>query len=175
LIPVLIPPDRKYKDSFADALEEGLFLAPSLQEDIALVRADFDEFMRQRHDPSRPVVLPDGTEVERLPQTDLWLVREGKFIGLASLRPQLNDTLKKRGGNVGYAVRKSERRKGYGKLILKLALPHLKAMGLQKALITCHDQNKGSIRIIEGAGGVLQDKVEIAGLSIPERRYWITL
>ena len=74
-----------------------------------------------------------------LSQTDLWLVGEGKFIGIASLRPQL------------------------------------KKMGLQKALVTCHGQNEGSIRIIEGAGGVVRDRVVINGLTVPERRHWITL
>lgn len=168
----LIKPDIRYKDSFAAALREGLHLDPAKPEDILLAQNDFDAYMKKRHDPSRFVILPDGLRISRMPQTDLWLVKDGIFIGTASLRPKLNISLKKRGGNLGYAVRASERRKGYGSLILTLALPHAKAAGLEKILITCHYENIGSIKIIESHGGVLQDKIPISGL---ERRYWITL
>lgn len=169
----LIPPDIRYRDSYVAALREGLHLETPKEEDILLAEKDFAAYLKKRSDLSRAVILPSGERVKRLPQIDLWLVDGEKFLGMTSLRPQMNEHLLRRGGNIGYAVRKSERRKGYGILILKLALPHLRAMGLQKVLITCHDENLGSIKIIEGAGGVLQDKIEIDGLPILERRYWI--
>ena len=171
----LIPPDRRYKDSYADALEEGLHLDPAKPEDILLVRQDFDVYMTKRHDLANMVILPNGDRVKRVPQADLWLVQGERFLGMASLRPTLNESLEKRGGNLGYAVRASERRKGYGTMILKLALPYARAAGLKKLLITCHDENAGSIKIIEANGGVLQDKVEIKGLPLLERRYWLLL
>ena len=171
----LIEPDIRFKDSYAAALREGLHLEAAKEEDIRLAEKDFHAYMKQRHDLSRPVILPNGQRVERLPQKDFWLVDGDRFFGMASLRPQLNEVLLKRGGNIGYAVRKSEWRKGYGKLMLQLVLPEARKAGLEKVLITCHDENDGSIRIIEGAGGVLQDKIKIEGLAIPERRYWIKL
>ncbi len=173
--PQLILPDSRYKFSYVSALREGLHLEPAKPEDILLAEKDFLEYLRQRSDMSRPVILPNGKQVKKLPQTDLWLVEGAKFLGMTSIRPLLNDNLRERGGNIGYAVRKSERQKGHGALILKLALPVVRAAGLEKVLITCHDENIGSIRIIEGAGGVLQDKIKIEGLPILERRYWITL
>ena len=171
----LIQPDIRYKDSYVAALREGLHLEPAKEKDIQLAERDFNKYMEKRHDLSRPVLLPDGTKVQRVAMLDLWLVDGKKFLGMASLRPELNDTLMKRGGNIGYAVRASERRKGYGKIILKQALEQASALGLEKVLITCHDENLGSIRLIEGAGGVLQDTIKILGLKIPERRYWIKL
>ena len=171
----LIPPDIRYRDSYVAALREGLHLDPAKEEDILLAENDFAAYLKQRNDLSRLVVLPNGEQIRKLPQTDLWLVDGENFLGMTSLRPQLNEHLSRRGGNIGYAVRKSERRKGYGALILKLALPQASALGLKKVLITCHDKNLGSIKIIEGAGGVLQDKITIDGLPIPERRYWIRL
>ena len=171
----LIAPDASYSRSYAEALREGLHLEPATPEDILLVETDFPAYMKKRHDPARPVILPDGRAVKRLPMQDLWLVDGQKFLGMASVRPQLNEALKKRGGNIGYAVRKSERRKGYGTLILKLALDSARALGLEKALVTCHDENLGSARIIESNGGVLQDKIKIEGLPLAERRYWIQL
>jgi predicted acetyltransferase len=175
--PHLIQPDILYRDSYVEALREGLHLEPAKEKDILLAEKDFKKHMDQRHDLSRPVTLPDGSKVRRVAQMDLWLVNGERFLGMSSFRPELNRHLRKRGGNIGYAVRAGERRKGYGSLILKLTLEHIRAMGLglEKILITCHDENPGSIKIIEGAGGKLQDKVKILGLAVPERRYWIEL
>ena len=65
----------------------------------------------------------------------------------------------------------SERRRGYAKMQLALALPIAYAVGLQKALITCADTNIGSAKTIENAGGVLENKVEEDGVLM--RRYWV--
>jgi predicted acetyltransferase len=175
--PALIQPDIRYRDSYVEAMREGLHLEPAKEKDIRLAEKDFNKYLEKRHDLSRPVTLPDGTKVRRVKQMDLWLVDGEKFLGMASLRPELNNALMKRGGNIGYAVRASMRRKGYGDVILKLTLEHIRKINLplEKVLITCHDENTGSIRIIEKNGGVFQDKVKIFGLSWPERRYWITL
>jgi predicted acetyltransferase len=171
----LIQPDIRYKDSYVAAMREGLHLEPAEEKDILLADKDFYKYMEKRHDLSRKVTLPDGTQVRAVRQLDLWLVDGERFLGMASLRPELNDNLLKRGGNIGYAVRASERKKGYGRMILDLTLKYAETLGLEKVLITCHDENLGSIQIIEGAGGVLQDVIKIWGLPIPERRYWITI
>jgi predicted acetyltransferase len=175
--PHLIQPDIRYRDSYVEALREGLHLEPAKEKDILLCEKNFKKYMDKRHDLSRPVILPDGAKVRRVAQMDLWLVDGERFIGMSSFRPELNKHLEKRGGNIGYAVRSSERRRGYGGLILKLTLEHIRSLGLglENVLVTCHDENLGSIRIIETAGGVLQDKVKILGLPVPERRYWIRL
>lgn len=172
----LIIPHTKYQQSYVDALREGLHLTQATAEDIALAEQDLDAYFKKRFDLSTPVTLPDGRQMTRVPQTDLWLVDGEKFLGISSVRHQLNDFLMQRGGHIGYAIRATERKKGYGKLILKLTLAYVKStLGLEKALVTCHDQNIGSIRIIENNGGILQDTVPIAGLAIPERRYWIKI
>ncbi len=173
--PRLTQPDIRYRDSYVAALREGLHLEPAKEKAIRLAEKDFYKYMEERHDLSRPIALPDGTQVRRVAQMDLWLVEGENFLGMSSLRPELNDHLMKRGGNIGYAVRASMRRRGYGRLILDLTLPYAEKLGLEKVLVTCHDENLASIKIIEGAGGVLQDKVKIMGLKFPERRYWITL
>jgi predicted acetyltransferase len=173
----LIEPDIRLKDSYAAALREGLETEPTAEKEIRLVETDFHAYMKWRNDPSRPVILPDGRKIERVPVKEFWLADGDRFLGRLSLRLKLNEHLLERGGNIGYAVRKSERRKGYGALMLKLALPEARKAGLDKALITCNDENIGSQKIIEGAGGILQDKVKmkVGGTNILERRYWITL
>ena len=179
MAPRLIEPDVRYRDSYLEALREGLDSASDAtsEKEIQLFKADFDGWVKWSNDFSRPVLLPDGSQVPRVPTKIFWLVDGDRFLGRLSLRLELTESLLQRGGNIGYAVRKSERRKGYGAMMLKLALPEARKAGLDKALITCNDENIGSRKIIEGVGGVLQDKAEMkfAGEDIIERRYWVAL
>jgi predicted acetyltransferase len=58
--------------------------------------------------------------------------------------------------------------------MLKLALSRTMTFGFDRVLLTCNDDNLGSIKIIEGAGGVLEDKIEVGGPTL-HRRYWISI
>lgn len=175
-MPGLAAPHIRYRDSYVAALREGLYLQPKPEEYIRLIETDFDEYLRQRYDVSQPFIQPDGTPVPKVPSTDYWLVEGDRFLGHVSVRHTLTEPLLKYGGHIGYAVRKSERRKGYGALQLKLALPRVKEeLGLEKVLLTCDDNNLGSIAIIEGAGGVLENKLPVEGSDVLKRRYWIIL
>ena len=108
-----------------------------------------------------------------------WLVddEKGFFIGEISIRHNLTDSLLRYGGHIGYGIRYSEWNKGYGTLMLKLALDKAKNMGISKVLITCDDDNYTSAKIMEKNDMVLQDKVEnlIDGQKIITRRYWKVL
>ena len=59
---------------------------------------------------------------------------------------------------MGYDVRPSMRRLGYGTQLLRLALPVLQEHGIRRVRITCDDDNIGSAKIIEKNGGVLSGK-----------------
>ena len=108
-----------------------------------------------------------------------WLVDDDKkyFIGEISIRHGLTEALKRYGGHVGYCIRYSEWNKGYGTLMLKLALEKVKEKGIDKVLITCDDDNLGSAMVMEHNGFVLKDKIEneINGKKIITRRYWLDL
>lgn len=175
LEPRLIAPNAAYAQSYADALAEGLGEAPATQYEIDWIREDFADWLRAENDMTRRIVTPDGTEVARVPFTNFWLVAGQEFIGRINIRHHLNSYLEQEGGHVGYAIRTSARGKGYGHMILRLALPELKKLGISKALITCDDTNAPSARIIEKAGGKLQDTITVAGHPVPVRRYWLTL
>lgn len=100
-----------------------------------------------------------------------------RFLGVIDIRHRLNDSLLRYGGHIGYAVRLGEWNKGYGTLMLSLALPHARALGITRCLITCDDDNPGSARVMEKNGFTLCDKVNnlIDGQAIVTRRYWRTL
>ena len=57
--------------------------------------------------------------------------------------------------------------------MLRLLLERLKKLGRDKVLLTCDDNNIGSVKTIENCNGILKDKIEFENKLI--RRYWITL
>jgi len=102
-----------------------------------------------------------------------WLLADvdGAVVGRSSIRFELNDFLRAKGGHIGYAVRPAHRRRGYATEILRQSLIVARAGGVGRALVTCDDDNIGSATVIEANGGVLEDIVDDDG--VPLRRYWI--
>ena len=94
-----------------------------------------------------------------------------KIVGIINARHELNDYLLNFGGHIGYSVRKSERRKGYGKKMLNYASEFLFSLGLEKILITCDKNNIASKRTIESCGGILEN--EVIEETRTTLRYWI--
>ena len=94
-----------------------------------------------------------------------------KIVGIINARHELNDYLLNFGGHIGYSVRKSERRKSYGKKMLNYTSKFLFSLGLEKILITCDKNNIASKRTIESCGGILGN--EVVEKSRTTLRYWI--
>ena len=92
---------------------------------------------------------------DRVPENEFWLVDDGKIVARSKLRHRLNSALEDEGGHIGYDVRPSERRKGYGTLILKFTLEKAGDLGLEEVLLTCDTDNVASAKIIEKNGGKL--------------------
>lgn len=109
-----------------------------------------------------------------VPSTLYFLVTgEGRILGAIHFRHHLNDRLRENGGHIGYGVRSSERRKGYGRLMLQLLLDRLRAHNVERVMLTCDEMNVASRRTIERCGGVLAAKVDFDG--VPTRQYWIEI
>lgn len=116
--------------------------------------------------------LPEGW----VKGTYLWLVIKQEYIGVISIRHELTDALLRYGGNIGYSIRRDKRRQGFATKMLAMGLMYIKEIiGLKKVLITCDDDNIGSIKVIEGNGGILYDKIyhEENGSEHLTRRYWV--
>lgn len=95
---------------------------------------------------------------DRVPAYTYFYVREDddKIIGMINIRLALNDFLRKEGGHIGYSIRPTERRKGYGTRMLREVLEFLKPIGLTNIIITCGKENLASAGVIKNCGGVLE-------------------
>ena len=89
------------------------------------------------------------------------------------LRPRLTEKLEDRGGHIGFAVRPSERGKGYATLMLKLVLEKAKQLGLRRVLVTCDKDNLASARVIQKNGGQLNTESISKQFGKMTQRYWI--
>ena len=103
---------------------------------------------------------------------------DDKLVGIIDIRKGLTDFLYNYGGNIGYSVIPDERRNGYAKEMLKLALIKCKQLKINRVLITCDKENIASSKTIIANGGILENEVvddTNLGNSGTIQRYWISL
>lgn len=180
----LVDPATRYHRSYLAALDELLVAdeehysrPPSLAAEGAFRGVDFTaESLRDPDDFAELVrfLLTQREESTPRPRsfvafTELWMVEDDEYLGRISLRHELNELLYEWGGHIGYVVRPSARRRGHASAALAGMLEVCRSRGIDPVLITCDENNLGSRRVIEGAGGDYEDSRE------GKRRYWIDL
>lgn len=79
-------------------------------------------------------------------------------VGEVGIRTTLNDFWINQGSQIFYKIRTDSRGRGYGSLILKLALEEAKKLGFEKVRINCSDDNIPSKKIIVKNGGIVDIK-----------------
>lgn len=107
--------------------------------------------------------------------TSLFAFLDSEIVGRVSLRHELNDLLFQVGGHIGYGVLPRFRRRGFATQMLKLTLPLAKQIGIHRVLVTCDENNLGSIKIIEASGGILENVINVDENKPAKCRYWIQL
>lgn len=126
-------------------------------------RDEFNKKIKRNYEISLGINL----EEHYVPQTIFWVTFNGNPIGYAKLRHKLNENLYKRGGHIGYVIRPSSRKMGYGKLLLQELLKEAKHLNIEKVLLTVDEDNIASRKIIEWNNGELTQ--EDNGII----KYWI--
>ena len=167
----LAEPSVIYRDSFIQSVYE--FQAEGRQQhyDLNSLTNDFSSFVQGLLDQKDQTKLKPG----RVPSSDFWLIDDNEFIGRLSIRHELNEFLLKMGGHIGYEIRPSKRKQGYGTQILRLGLEKARESGLQRVLVTCDEDNIGSKKIIEHNGGQFENAIEMEGDTVKKLRYWIDI
>jgi len=90
-----------------------------------------------------------------VPCTTAFFEENGVLKGVVNVRHHLDDTLRKRGGHVGYSVAPTHRGQGVARTMLRWALHTCRSHGVDVALVTTHPDNIASQKVIEACGGVL--------------------
>jgi predicted acetyltransferase len=130
----------------------------------------FSRYLELLADQERGVNLPPN----HVPTTFLFAFLAMRIVGRVSIRHSLNEFLWRVGGHIGYVVVPEFRRRGYATTMLHLSIQIAREkLGIGRILVTCDDDNIGSIRTIEKNGGVLDNVVSGPDLDKPKRRYWI--
>jgi predicted acetyltransferase len=116
----------------------------------------------------------ENLPANHVPSTFLFAFDGTRIVGRVSIRHTLNSYLERFGGHIGYVVVPEYRRQGYATAILRQSLEIARQkLGLKRVLVTCDDDNVGSIKTIEKNGGALESTVIGPDVDKPKRRYWI--
>lgn len=165
----LILPDLKYKDNIMDYKREFIETGDSMDGSAGLMDAETFEVWYKafqdnlKEETVRPGLVPATTY--------LAFNNDNRLVGMIDIRHKLNDYLLNYGGNIGYSIRKSERKKGYATEMLELALKECIKLKIKEVLITCDKENVASAKTIINNGGKLEN--EVTEGTRTTQRYWI--
>lgn len=170
----LIFPSKEYEQQAFEYIQEFLEYNSEINGTGGLDRYDnYDEWLLKVEKDLDLPNIPEG----RVPANTYFFVRtsDDKIIGMINIRHKLNEFLFNEGGHIGYSIRPTERKKGYGTLILKSALQKCRELNLNKVLITCDKTNVASAKVIQNNNGMLENEVFSETFSEVIQRYWISL
>lgn len=127
---------------------------------------EYKEWLKGKVREAEQTGIVDGWKV---PQTTFWLFEDGRPVGCGNLRHFLTEKLLEQGGNIGYSIRPSDRNRGLGKVLLSLLIEESRKIGIDKLLLTIHNENTPSLHVALANGGKIEKTTK-------ERNYvWITL
>ncbi|GAA3569127.1 GNAT family N-acetyltransferase [Amycolatopsis ultiminotia] len=162
-MPDLIAPTTELHDAWLAAHAEW---GPGLHEDgFGLAPAD---------DVGSPAGFADWVArlaAESELATYRWIVEEAAVLGGIALRRGPADYVA-RTGHIGFGIRPSARRRGLAGWALGRMLAEARAVGLDRVLVVCEEDNVASAKTIEHCGGALEGIRHTQ--HGPVRRYWIT-
>ena len=137
--------------------------------DFGAGRKSMSEYLRTTMRQAYSESLPAGW----VAQTTFWIVEDSHAVGLLRLRHRLNESLRVKGGHIGYYVSPEARRRGIASKALGLALLEARKLEINKVMLTTSPDNSGSIKVIEGHSGLLRAQVEDPEDGSTINQYWI--
>ena len=167
---LLVRPSSRYGAQAIEYRQEFLDAGNSMDGCGALRQAESAQgYIDDCRKKENPMTVP----AHLVPATQFFLIRKAddKVLGMIQVRHYFNEYLEKYAGHIGYSVRPSERRKGYAKQMLRMALPYCLELGIDRVLISCAEGNIGSDRTILANGGVYESTVENNDRRL--KRFWI--
>lgn len=159
----LVRPTLEHLPRYVAALQRGwspdnVRGAAAAEEELQRIAADPQAFVASLDDPQAkggPVLLPDGSQVARLPSLRRWMWLDGDVVGSIGLRwtadgsPLPPHVL----GHIGYAVVPWARGHGHASQALRLMLAVARERGLARVEVTTDGDNLASQRVVANAGG----------------------
>ncbi len=112
---------------------------------------EFQRWLVQQEQWDKGEMLPDGY----VTQSIYWLYDNTCPVGFGKIRHELTKESRENGGNIGYAVSRAYRGKGYGFVLLKLLLEEARKTDVKEIVLTIDKNNIASRRVCEKNGGVL--------------------
>jgi predicted acetyltransferase len=163
----LLKPALQLLPEYLAALERGwspdtVRPVETAREQMEAIKANPAEFVASLDDPEakgRPVTLPDGSTVPRLPGFRRWLWDE-MFCGSIGFRWQhgTSELPAHVLGHIGYSVVSWKRGQDCAKRALGLLLPEARDRGLSYVELTTDPDNPASQAVILANGGVLVER-----------------
>ena len=170
---ILVEPSKSHELEALDYIRELIDNDPTVHGAGGLEEYvdDYMAWLKTVKDFSQGINLPLGY----VPASTYFAIREGdnRIVGSVNIRHELNEHLLINGGNIGYEVRPTERRKGYATEMLQLALEKCRDLGLVKVLVTCNKTNTGSAKTIQKNSGILENEIIDSQSNELVQRYWI--
>lgn len=176
-MPQLVLPTTDVHASFLEAMKEFEAEGRGRPADRTMVGGEIRSHASRWSEPSAFAVYVAELRAEALeesprsqgfvPATTLWWVDGSDYLGRLAIRHRLTPALRDQGGHIGYDIRPSARRRGHATAMLAAALPRIRDLGIDPALITCNVDNVASRKVIEANGGVFEDQ---RGMKL---RFWV--
>ena len=101
-----------------------------------------------------------GLEDWMVSSNTYWLYVDNVPVGMGKFRHCLTDKLREEGGHCGYAVRTSQRNKGYGNFIMRRLIEKARERNIDKLLLTIQISNIPSLKVALSCSGKIERSSE---------------
>lgn len=122
--------------------------------------------------------LEYADKINRCPSKTFFVVRENdkRIVGMVNVRFNISlEKLSTWASHIGYGIRPSERRKGYAKIALYLALVEEQKLNEENVRLVCTTDNIGSNKTILSLGGKLEKTLLDPYDNMMTNYYWINV